>query len=115
MNFIAEVAQLVEQRFCKPQVVGSSPSFGSIKQITLKSDYQILFSGEIPKRSNGADCKSVGFRLRRFESSSPHHMRRMEWWNDGIMDWWNDGIMDRWINGLHNSALWAPLLYKDGN
>ena len=28
--------------------------------------------GEIPKRSNGADCKSVGISLRRFESCSPH-------------------------------------------
>lgn len=25
----AEVAQLVEQRFCKPSVAGSSPAFGS--------------------------------------------------------------------------------------
>ena len=28
--------------------------------------------GGVPKRSNGTDCKSVGARLRRFESS-PHH------------------------------------------
>ena len=31
--------------------------------------------GEVPKRPNGADCKSAGSRLRRFESS-PLHQRR---------------------------------------
>ncbi len=30
-------------------------------------------SGEVPKWSNGADCKSVGISLRRFKSSPPHH------------------------------------------
>ena len=29
--------------------------------------------GEVPKRSNGADCKSAGYCLRRFESSPLHH------------------------------------------
>ena len=29
--------------------------------------------GEVPKRLNGADCKSVGYCLRRFESSPLHH------------------------------------------
>lgn len=28
--------------------------------------------GEVPKRPNGADCKSAGLRLRRFESSPLH-------------------------------------------
>ncbi len=32
-------------------------------------------SGEVPKRPNGADCKSAGSRLRRFESSPLHHGR----------------------------------------
>ena len=30
--------------------------------------------GEIPKWPKGADCKSAGVRLRRFKSSSPHHL-----------------------------------------
>ena len=30
--------------------------------------------GEIPKWPKGADCKSAGERLRRFKSSSPHHL-----------------------------------------
>ncbi len=30
--------------------------------------------GGIPKRPNGADCKSVGLFLRRFESFSRHHL-----------------------------------------
>jgi hypothetical protein len=29
--------------------------------------------GQLPKRPNGTDCKSVGLRLRRFESSTAHH------------------------------------------
>ncbi len=29
--------------------------------------------GEVPKRLTGADCKSAGFCLRRFESSPLHH------------------------------------------
>ena len=61
----AGVAQLVEQRFCKPPVVGSSPITSSV---LFCND----IDGEIPKRPTGADCKSVVFRLRRFESCSPH-------------------------------------------
>ncbi len=60
----AGVAQLVEQRFCKPPVVGSSPITSSV--------LFFIECGEIPERPNGADCKSVVFRLRRFESCSPH-------------------------------------------
>ncbi len=30
--------------------------------------------GEVPERSKGTDCKSVAGWLRRFESSSPHHI-----------------------------------------
>ena len=29
--------------------------------------------GEFPEWPNGSDCKSAGVRLRRFESSTPHH------------------------------------------
>jgi|APCry1669188910_1035180.scaffolds.fasta_scaffold01071_2 hypothetical protein len=49
---IADVAQLVELLICNQQVGGSSPSIGS----------NLIFQarGEIPERSNGADCKSVG-------------------------------------------------------
>jgi hypothetical protein len=31
-----------------------------------------VYKGEIPKRPTGADCKSAGKCLRRFESCSPH-------------------------------------------
>ena len=48
----ADVAQLVELLICNQQVGGSSPSIGSnLKQRQI---------GEVPERSNGADCKSVG-------------------------------------------------------
>src|SRR5262249_48460250 len=33
---------------------------------------QAVSVGEMPERPKGADCKSAGARLRRFESSSPH-------------------------------------------
>ena len=48
----------LEQLICNQQVVGSSPSIGSL--------------GEILKRPTRTDCKSVGLYLRRFESCSPH-------------------------------------------
>ena len=37
------------------------------------------FRGEIPERSKGADCKSAAVVLRRFESSSPHHLGCVGW------------------------------------
>ena len=45
-TIIAEIAQLVEQLTCNQQVTGSIPVFGTI-------------NGEIAKRLNAADCKSV--------------------------------------------------------
>ena len=55
----AGVAQLVEQLTCNQQVVGSIPITSSIY-------------GGVPERPKGADCKSAGFHLRRFESFSLH-------------------------------------------
>lgn len=63
----AGLAQLVEQRFCKPQVVGSNPIASSI-----------FFKGEVAERSKATDCKSVGVYLRWFESISRHHRLRKE-------------------------------------
>lgn len=69
----AGVAQLVEQLICNQQVEGSSPPAGSrAGESGGSSFFYCCGNGEIPKRSTGADCKSVGFRLRRFESCSPH-------------------------------------------
>ncbi len=63
----ANVAQLVEQLICNQPVGGSSPSIGSLAEY-----------GEIPKWPTGADCKSAGVRLRRFESCSPHTIKKRE-------------------------------------
>ena len=52
----AEIAQLVEQLICNQQVTGSSPVFGTI------------FFGEVAKRLNATDCKSV---LIEFDGSNP--------------------------------------------
>ncbi len=56
----AALAQLVEHRFCKPTVAGSTPVGSSI-------------SGVVPEWLKGADCKSAGVSLRWFESTPHHH------------------------------------------
>ena len=91
-SVFADVAQLAEQPPCKRQVEGSSPSVSSFAvSFTRRSldrpgansrsraevgEWQNKGSeqklGGVPKRSNGADCKSAGSCLRRFESC-PHH------------------------------------------
>lgn len=50
----ADVAQLAEQGFCKPQVAGSSPIVGS-NLFFDRSNYR----GGMPEWLKGADCKSV--------------------------------------------------------
>jgi hypothetical protein len=66
----ADVAQEVEQLTCNQQVVGSTPTIGSRSR-----DARATF-GEVPEWPKGADCKSAGVSLRRFESSPLHSMRR---------------------------------------
>ncbi len=76
----AGVAQQVEQLICNQPVGGSIPSASSTvtqhaHRLNRRSGGGAVPSGEIPKRPKGADCKSVGSCLRRFESSSPHQAR----------------------------------------
>src|SRR4030095_9514651 len=61
----ADVAQSVERLTCNQQVAGSTPAIGSASR-------QQDGRGEVPERPKGADCKSAGERLRRFESSPLH-------------------------------------------
>jgi hypothetical protein len=58
MSNFAGVAQSAEQLICNQQVAGSSP---------------ITSYGEVPERPKGADCKSVGEVLRRFDPFPLHH------------------------------------------
>ena len=44
----ADVAQLVEQRFCKPQVPGSSPVVGSMYTIRCRVHHEAAASGPSP-------------------------------------------------------------------
>ena len=76
MVHYATVAQLVEQLICNQSVGGSSPLGGSKlrKLFDLKS-----IAGEMPERPKGADCKSAGVCLRRFESFSPHSASVVQW------------------------------------
>ena len=53
---------MVEQVICNHQVGGSIPLASSTPNT----------HGEVLKRSTRADCKSVGYSLRRFESFPPH-------------------------------------------
>src|SRR5262245_40045560 len=62
----ADVAQEVKQPNCNQQVVGSPPTIGSTRPFVG------TVRGEVPERPKGADCKSAGKRLRRFESSPLH-------------------------------------------
>ncbi len=52
----------VEQLICNQQVGGSIPLIGSSVYQTRSfySTTYLLRSGEVPERSKGADCKSVG-------------------------------------------------------
>ena len=43
---------------------------------------RVGYSGEVPKRSNGTDCKSVGICLRRFESCHSHNTYLTEGYED---------------------------------
>ena len=55
----------VEQLTCNQQVVGSTPTIGSSPPSRNRC-------GEVPEWPKGADCKSAGECLRRFESSPLH-------------------------------------------
>ncbi len=69
----AALAQLVEHRFCKPTVVGSSPMSSSIF-------YFKIGLGVVPEWLKGSDCKSDGSRLRWFESTPLHHFTMAFWY-----------------------------------
>ena len=62
----------VEHLICNQAVVGSIP----IASFALTSGHSRRVSGEVPEWPKGADCKSAGVSLRRFESS-PLHPRHM--------------------------------------
>jgi hypothetical protein len=58
----------VEHLICNQAVVGSIP----IASFMHTSGHSCRASGEVPERPKGADCKSAGVSLRRFESSPLH-------------------------------------------
>ncbi len=64
MTLAASVAQLAEQRFCKPPVVGSNPSAG-LQMHHLLADESLagmqLKQGRLPEWLKGADCKSADY------------------------------------------------------
>jgi hypothetical protein len=73
----------VEQLICNQPVGGSNPFASSglvashLRAIDLHAPpgafcELIRRLGEVPERPKGADCKSAGVGLRRFESSPPH-------------------------------------------
>ena len=70
----ADVAQLAEQLICNQQVASSILAVSSVGQrgSGRRRSVWLRVSGGVPKWLNGADCKSAGYGLRRFESY-PHH------------------------------------------
>jgi hypothetical protein len=62
---LAGVAQLVEQRFCKPQVVGSSP-FSSSKIARFDAQAQI-----VERYPSGQRDQTVNLTAYAFEGSNP--------------------------------------------
>jgi hypothetical protein len=69
----ADVAQLAEQLICNQQVASSILAVSSVGRRGSVGELGVLrVSGGVPKWLNGADCKSAGYGLRRFESY-PHH------------------------------------------
>jgi hypothetical protein len=74
----AGVAQQVERLICNQRVGGSIPSasstLSSFARGARTSGGTPRNLGRYPSWPKGADCKSVGSCLRRFESSSPHHV-----------------------------------------
>ena len=64
------------QKNCKPQVVSSILTSGSkIVILGAKRIFNRKILAEVPKWSNGTDCKSVGASLRGFESLPRHQMK----------------------------------------
>src|ERR1700722_16508997 len=60
-------SSMVEHRFCKPGVVGSTPT-GSLVEC-----------GQVAERPMASDCKSDGLNLRGFESLPAHKVVDSEW------------------------------------
>ena len=58
-KLIAEIAQLVEQRFRKAWVVGSSPTFGSDFK-TLQASHLRGFFGSTPKSVDFNERRRIG-------------------------------------------------------
>ena len=63
----------VEHLICNQAVVGSIP-IASFEDVSCGG--RSTPSGEVPEWPKGADCKSAGVSLRRFESSPLHHPTR---------------------------------------
>src|SRR5207302_1259740 len=70
---LAGVAQLAEHPPCKREVAGPIPAASSSQRERRTRDDDEFHPGGMPERPKGADCKSAGTRLRRFESFSLHH------------------------------------------
>ena len=118
----ASVAQLAEHRFCKPAVVGSSPSASSagreywpsgLSSLARRSGAEGSVNGQMAERPMASDCKSDGATLRRFEILlCPLKIA-------GVAQWQSSGFPSRllWVRFPH-PLLWTPRMpdnqcYKD--
>ena len=74
-NFLQDDVQPSKRKAQGIQEVFLSHEFSS--QLTPYATFDHKRKGEIAKRPNATDCKSVDLCLRRFESFSPHHLKRV--------------------------------------
>lgn len=61
----------LDERHCP---TGADPRRPASTSLPVNESGTILGPGEMPEWPMGADCKSAGECLRRFESYSPHHL-----------------------------------------
>ena len=62
---------MAEHWFCKPVVVGSSPTASFPAEAGVAPDAETN-DGQVAERPMASDCKSDGFSLRGFESLPAH-------------------------------------------
>ena len=92
---LASVAQSAEPRFCKPEVVGSSPTASSPDVFVVsgcehasirirakdtrrdRTSVEDRCDGGIPERSKGPDCKSGGTAFAGSNPASPNFILRV--------------------------------------
>jgi large subunit ribosomal protein L33 len=70
---LADLAQLAEQRFCKPEVVGSNPTVGSIL-IPSKLRKRKAMSQDNMIKLECTECKNINYHSRKNKKNTPNRL-----------------------------------------